>query len=73
MFKSLGPMSVKLPFCTAQLGSYTHTLNFTTMEERRVREDLITTFGFLKHSDVDIEQFFKRYRDRTTRGHNVRK
>lgn len=39
-------------------------INFPTLEERRVRGDLITTFKFLKQlNNMDSEQFLKRCRD----------
>lgn len=38
-----------------------------------MRDDLIITFKFLEQiNDVESKQFFKRCRDRATRGHNLK-
>lgn len=44
--------------------------NLPTLEERRARSDLVTTFNFLEViNDVDSEQFSERCRDIATKGH----
>lgn len=41
--------------------------------KRRLRDDLVTTYDFLKViDDVDSELFFKRYRDRASSGDNMK-
>ena len=50
-----------------------HATNLITLEDRRIRGDMIETFKMLKGiSNVDYREFFRLVENRKTRGHMLK-